>query len=53
MDQPSAQDQEKLDSMQWTEKPCAICEKAVTVTTDHEGETWCLEHGGTWKEGEE
>lgn len=32
----------------WVSKPCAICGKAVTVLESHTGETWCMEHRGTW-----
>lgn len=38
----------KLAATKFTTKPCAICEKPVQVNTNHEGETWCMEHAGSW-----
>lgn len=45
----SATKVKKLANTQFTTKPCAICEKPVQVLTTHKGDTWCLEHAGTWK----
>ena len=41
----------KLENVSWTTKPCAICAKPVQVLESHEGDTWCMEHAGTWKKG--
>ncbi len=43
-------DQDRLVATQFTRKPCAICKKSVMVLKTHEGDTWCSEHGGSWKE---
>lgn len=49
-----AEDQTKLvETAEWTEKPCAICDKAVQVKADHEGQAWCMEHAGKWSEAQD
>ena len=46
----SEKKRQKIASMKFTTKPCAICDKPTQVNTKHEGDTWCMEHAGTWKE---
>lgn len=46
-------DKEKLTGLEWKTKPCAICGKHCTVLQGHQGKTWCMKHGGTWKVGED
>jgi len=46
----SPENQVRLVETEWARKKCAICGKAVMVLRTHEGQTWCAEHGGSWKE---
>lgn len=46
----SKKDQEKLATTLFTSKPCAICARPVSVKSTHRGDTWCMAHGGTWKD---
>jgi hypothetical protein len=42
----------KLTGQTWVTLPCEQCGKPVTVIANTEpgSKTWCMEHGGTWRD---